>query len=82
MTTMELRTAFLQEVVAIMDDGEETVQKALDNLRRLRKKTKAEAETIGKAEVLAGIAEGLREMKEARQSKTKLRDAKELLHEL
>lgn len=82
MTTMELRTAFLQEVVAIMDDGEETVQKALDNLRRLRRKAEAEAGATSKEEILSGIAEGLREMKTRHQNKAKGQTLQELIDEL
>lgn len=78
MTTMELRTAFLQEVIAIMDGGEETVQKALDNLRHLRKET----ETIGKKEILSGIAEGLQEMNIRHRNKTKGQTLQELIDEL
>lgn len=79
MTTVELRTAFLQEVVAIIEDGEGTVQKALESLRSLRR---SQEETVSKEEVLSGIATGLCEMKTRHDAKEKGCTLQELIDEL
>lgn len=93
MTTMELRQSLLQEIASIIDSDELT-QKALVYIRKLKVKEQAKqqkadvpavensSEYIDKAELLAGIDAGLREMQERKQSGKKAKTLDELIDEL
>lgn len=61
MTAIEARRSLLEEIAGIIED-ESLTRKALNYVRKLRMKEE-EKEYISKEEILAGIDEGLKEMK-------------------
>lgn len=84
MTADEMRISLLQEVATILDD-EKLVKKALASLRRMKKAAIAkedEDREPTKEEILAGIKEGLLEIKAAREGGYQLKSAREFLNEL
>lgn len=82
MTAIELKTALLDEIRDIED--ETLMEKTLKAVRRAKARflRTQEEETIGKEEILAGIAEGLREVRLAHEGKIKMTTAEEFLDEL
>ncbi len=94
MTALEMKMSLLQEVMSLEDDA--LIQKALRSIRRLKAKAlpleRAEepADTDDyaeptKEEILAGLRNALRDVKDLREGKDvghKFRDLKELLNEV
>lgn len=83
MTTLELeayKAELARQVLSI--DSFEVLDAVKRTIKRMKNKVTAQEETISKEEILAGIREGLLEMKEARRTGKKLKTAEELLDEL
>ena len=81
MVTVATRNSLIREVEAIED--EKAAKRALTYLRRLRTESRSEAyREPTHEEILAGIKEGLQEVKAAKEGKVELQDAKEWLNEL
>lgn len=73
----------LAGIDALMNiDNPTTLEKAVKSLLKTAKTAAIEEETISKEEILAGIREGLLEMKERRRTGSKPKTAEELLNEL
>ncbi|MDR1003613.1 MAG: hypothetical protein LBL97_01175 [Prevotellaceae bacterium] len=83
MTTMELNAEISHQLSLIADD-ESTLQRVLKYVKRItaHKEKAIEEEYISKEELLAGIREGLLDLKEAQRTGKKLMTAEELLNEL
>ena len=82
MTAIELKTALMNEIMDIED--ETLMEKTLKAVRRAKARFHRvkDEETISKEEILAGIAEGLREVRLAHEGKIKMTTAEEFLNEL
>ena len=72
MTAIELKTALVNEIMDIED--ETLIEKTLKAVRRTKTRFHRAKEegTISKGEILAGIAEGLREVRLAHEGKIRL----------
>lgn len=84
-TTIDLQAEKLALISSICNVDSVSVIKSLKRSfeRTLAKERKAESEEyISKEEILAGIRQGLMEVKEAREKGTKLMDARQLINEL
>lgn len=84
-TTIDLQAEKLALISSICNVNSVSVIKSLKRSfeRTLAKERKAESEEyISKEEILAGIRQGLIEVKEAREKGTKLMDARQLINEL
>lgn len=84
-TTIDLQAEKLALISSICNVNSVSVIKSLKRSleRTLAKERKAESEEfISKEEILAGIRQGLMEVKEAREKGTKLMDARQLINEL
>lgn len=84
-TTIDLQAEKLALISSICNVNSVSVIKSLKRSleRMLAKERKAEAEEyISKEEILAGIRQGLMEVKEAREKGIKLMDARQLINEL
>lgn len=83
MTTMELKSLkmdLVEELLSLND--KEMINRVKNYLKRLKKEAEKEEETISKEEVLAGIADGLKEVKLSMDGKLKQKTAREFLNEL
>lgn len=82
MTAIELKTALLNEIRDIED--ETLMEETLKAVRRAKARflRTQEEETIGKEEILAGIAEGLREVRQRVDSGEKGQTLEEFINEL
>lgn len=83
MTTMELKSLkmdLVEELLSLND--KEMLNRVKNYLKRLKKEAEKEEETISKEEVLAGIADGLKEVKLSMDGKLKQKTAREFLNEL
>lgn len=83
MTTMELKSLkmdLVEELLSLND--KEMLNRVKNYLKRLKKEAEKEEETISKAEVLAGIADGLKEVKLSMDGKLEQKTAREFLNEL
>lgn len=84
-TTIDLQAEKLALISSICNVNSVSVIKSLKRSfeRTLAKERKAESEEyISKEEILAGIRQGLMEVKEAREKGIKLMDARQLINEL
>lgn len=83
MTYMELN-AELFRLLSIIAEDEALMHKALKAVRKLAKKKEEENETeyISKEEILAGIRQGLQDVKEARNSGKYQKTLQEVIDEL
>lgn len=84
-TTIDLQAEKLALISSICNVDSVSVIKSLKRSleRTLAKERKAESEEyISKEEILAGIRQGLMEVKEAREKGIKLMDARRLINEL
>lgn len=84
-TTIDLQAEKLALISSICNVNSVSVIKSLKRSfeRTLAKERKAESEEyISKEEILAGISQGLMEVKEAREKGIKLMDARQLINEL
>lgn len=84
-TTIDLQAEKLALISSICNVDSVSVIKSLKRSleRTLAKERKAESEEyISKEEILAGIRQGLMEVKEAREKGIKLMDARQLINEL
>lgn len=84
-TTIDLQAEKLALISSICNVDSVSVIKSLKRSfeRTLAKEREAESEEyISKEEILAGIRQGLMEVKEAREKGTKLMDARQLINEL
>lgn len=84
-TTIDLQAEKLALISSICNVDSVSVIKSLKRSfeRTLAKERKAESEEyISKEEILAGISQGLMEVKEAREKGIKLMDARQLINEL
>jgi len=84
-TTIDLQAEKLALISSICNVDSISVIKSLKRSleRTLAKERKAESEEyISKEEILAGIRQGLMEVKEAREKGIKLMDARRLINEL
>ena len=82
MTAIELKTALMNEIMDIED--ETLMEKTLKAVRRAKARfhQAKEEETISKEEILAGIAEGLREVRRRMDSGEKGQTLEEFINEL
>lgn len=87
MTAIEMKMSLIEEVMSL-DDDEKLIKKALVSLRRLKEKALAKEVDMDayveptKEEILAGIREGLKDLKDLREGKDvghKFMDAREWL---
>lgn len=84
-STIDLQTEKLDLISSICDIDNISIIKSLKRSlnRTLAKEREAESEEyISKEEILAGIRQGLLEVKEAREKGIKLMDARDLINEL
>lgn len=82
MTTMELKSLkmdLVEELLSLND--KEMLNRVKNYLKRLKKEAEKEEETISKEEVLAGIADGLKEVKLSMDGKLEQKTAREFLNE-
>lgn len=83
MTTLELeayKAELARQVLSI--DSFEVLDAVKRTIKRMKNKVTAQEETISKEEILAGIREGLLEMKERHRTGAKGKTLEELLDEL
>lgn len=84
-STIDLQTEKLDLISSICDIDNISIIKSLKRSlnRTLAKEREAESEEyVSKEEILAGIRQGLLEVKEAREKGIKLMDARDLINEL
>lgn len=82
MTTMELKSLkmdLVEELLSLND--KEMLNRVKNYLKRLKKEAEKEEETISKEEVLAWIADGLKEVKLSMDGKLEQKTAREFLNE-
>lgn len=83
MTTMELKSLKMDLVEQLLSiNDKDTLTRVKNYLKKLDYKTNKVADTISKEEVLAGIEEGLKEVKNWKTTGEKRQTLREFINEL
>lgn len=83
MTTMELKSLKMDLVEQLLSiNDKDTLTRVKNYLKKLDYKTNKVADTISKKEVLAGIEEGLKEVKNWKTTGEKRQTLREFINEL
>ncbi|WP_288735905.1 hypothetical protein [uncultured Parabacteroides sp.] len=83
MTTMELKSLKMDLVEQLLSiNDKDTLTRVKNYLKKLDYKTNKVADTISKEEVLAGIEEGLKEVKNWKKTGEKRQTLREFINEL
>ena len=81
MTALELNAELFRQLSIIAED-ETLMRKAVEAIRRLAQQKEAQTEYISTEEVLAGIRQGLIDVKESRKNGTYQKTLQEVIDEL
>lgn len=84
MATLEIRASVLKDIASILNNDEAMIklQQYVRILKKEVKTAKVAEETISKKEILAGIKEGLEEVKKWNETGEKRQTLKEFIDEL